>query len=69
MTNANKIAFYLDRDPNSVGYESNCLALLEELTAELSQKLVEYNVDECATEITSANHAESMIKVQDRTRR
>ena len=23
----------LDRDPNSVGYESNCLALLEELTA------------------------------------
>ena len=58
----------LDRDPNSVGYESNCLALLEELTAELSQKLVEYNVDECATEITSANHAESMIKVQDRTR-
>jgi hypothetical protein len=38
----------LDRDPNSAGYESNCLALLDELIAELSQKLVEYNVDECA---------------------
>jgi hypothetical protein len=54
----------LDRDPNSPGYESNCLALLDELIAELSQKLVEYNVDECATVITSANHAESMIKMQ-----
>jgi hypothetical protein len=54
----------LDRDPNSAGYESNCLALLDELIAELSQKLVEYNVDECATVITSANHAESMIKMQ-----
>ena len=33
----------LDRDPNSVGYESNCLALLEELTAKPSK---EYNNEE-----------------------
>ncbi len=33
----------LDRDPNSVGYESNCLALLEELTAKPSE---EYNNEE-----------------------
>ena len=30
----------LDRDPNSAGYGSNCLALLDELIAKLSQKLV-----------------------------
>jgi hypothetical protein len=34
------------------------------LIAELSQKLVELYVDECATVITSANHAESMVKMQ-----
>ena len=49
----------LDRDPNSVGYESNCLALLEELTAKPSEENTmkkEYNYNEENTMKTEYNY-------------
>ena len=54
----------VDRNPDSAGYEENCLGMFDELLAEISTLLDEYDIDKCDTVTSGVNHAEALAKAE-----
>jgi hypothetical protein len=54
----------VDRNPDSAGYEENCLGMFDELLAEISTLLDEYDIDKCDTVTSGVNHSEALAKAE-----